>query len=242
MQTDFKKQIIAAIILLVLTVFSVFLLITFLPSRIDKEKSPDLDPTFTKEEISKVVDETQNPDSNLEEFLSYKKFNIYLDGLVTPENLVSSCQDGEKNGQSCNKEIASITRKVRVEGKIEEAYLYMRVAVSRDNGPLGKLTDFDSIWFFIDDAKNYGGHLLRSKALVNRQQEDGTQELLFNLEEIPFTTLPYNEKADPNYKNLLEVLNNGETEHYVASFVSTLGYGKVIEMQIGYKGGLIQGN
>lgn len=175
----------------------------------------------------------------LSEFNSFEKVSIYPEGLITPLGLITACEDKKKDSYKCNKELAKITRVLKTEGQIQKAYLYMKVGVSRGGSPIGLLTGFDSVWLFVDSVYN-SGHLLRSKAILNRQTKEGLTELLFNLHSIPFTHLPYddNRKLDKEPDVLGSLKEKGE--HLIASFVSTLGYGKLEELTIGYDGGHIE--
>ena len=77
---------------------------------------------------------------------------------------------------------------------------------------------------------------MRSRAEWSRINTDSI-ELLFNLKSVPFTHLPYDDLAEPDKSpNLIDVLNQSD-KHFIASFVSTLGYGKILELKIGFNGG-----
>lgn len=114
-------------------------------------------------------------------------------------------------------------------GKIKKAYLYIRAGVGN---PLSRLTQFDSIYFFIDDGKN-GGHLLRTKSFNIPHQGIETTELLFDLSHLPLVDIPYNEKDQPKDLEVLNILNK-EGIHYIGMFVSTQNFGKIEEAVIGY--------
>ena len=52
--------------------------------------------------------------------------------------------------------------------------------------------------------------------------------------------MPYNDLAKPDKTpNIINVLNQ-PNKHFVGSFISTLGYGKIFELKIGYSGGKIE--
>ena len=203
---------------------------------VTRPEQPKIDPVVNKEDIKKAKEEIP---VDLEKYESYRKVDLYPNGLVTPQDLVSACEDKKRIAERCNAEIANITKILVTSGEIKDAYLYIKAGVSRDNAPFGMLTNFDSVWFYIDGG-DFGGHLLRSQAIIRRQGEDGTTELLYNLKEIPFIGLPYSDSASPRIKNILDDVLNINGEHFVGSFVSTLGIGEIFELKIGYSGGFIE--
>lgn len=171
---------------------------------------------------------------------NYSKVNIYPEGQLTPSSLITACRSGSHDLTLCDKEIVKLTKPFSTSGKIDSAYLYIKVGVQREGSTFQGLTYYDSIYFFIDDAQKYGGHLLRAQASWIKENSDST-ELLFNLKKTPFTTVPYpsNSSVTPiNTPNILDQLNNRK-DHYIVGFVSTLGIGKIYEMNIGYQGGEI---
>jgi len=203
----------------------------------------EIEELFRKEEI--IENEREKIFKNYEKL---DKIDIYSDGLITPVSLIQACKKDDKNQKDCNKEIAKITKILVNKPKIKEAYLYIRAGASRGNDPLGSLTGYDSIYFYLDNATYYGGHLLRSKAIWSRVNMDST-ELLFDLSKLPFTILPYDDSVEPvRTPNLIELLNEtdvnieievpqGSNKHFIGSFISTLGYGRIFELKIGYRGG-----
>lgn len=199
---------------------------------ISRPSFPNIEPKIEKESMQ----QEKEKETPLGEYKKYKQVNVYPEGLVTPKGLIKACTHGSRKPEKCNSEIASITQLIESEKNIEVAYLYIKAGVSRENQPLGPLTKYDSVWFYLDNSK-FGGHLLRSRALINRQSKDGVSELLFDLSQVSFTKLPYDNKANPlKEKDILSQLNNG-SRHFIGGFVSTLGYGRILEMKIGYKGG-----
>ena len=202
-----------------------------------------IQPEFSKGDIEKIKEQEiiaeEERDKILKFYQGFKKVNIYENGLVTPVSLIQSCEDKKRIPEKCNTEIAKITKILNTKAKIVEAYLYVRAGVSRGGFSLGNLTENDSIYFYLDDARQYGGHLLRSQAEWSRINNDNI-ELLFNLKSVPFTHLPYNDLAEADKSlNLIDILNQSDN-HFVAGFISTLGYGKIFELKIGYNGGEIE--
>lgn len=207
---------------------------------VTRPEQPRIDPIISREEVEEAKKEAKKETPiDFEKYLSYKKVDLYPNGLVAPVDLVQSCEDRKRIAEKCNQEIAKITKTLSTSGNIENAYLYLRVGASRENTPFGILTNFDSVWFYVDGSES-GGHLLRSRAIVKRQSEDGVTELLYDLREVPFVGLPYRDDASPRMRNILGDKLNIAGEHFIGSFVSTLGIGKIFEMKIGYSGGLIE--
>lgn len=219
-----------AAIILVLGIYGAIKSYTLRPEQ------PEVDPTISKGEIEEIKKKIP---TDFEKYLSYKKVNIYPNGLVTPIDLIQSCEDRKRVAEKCNQEIARITKVFAVSSEIKNAYLYLKIGVSRENAPFGILTNFDSVWFYVDSS-DFGGHLLRSRAVIRKQSEDGITELLYNLREVPFVGLPYNDDAIPRMRNVLDDKLSEPGEHFVGAFVSTKGMGKIFEMKIGYDGGLIE--
>jgi hypothetical protein len=203
---------------------------------VSRPELPKVDPVITEEDIKKAKEEIP---VDLKKYESYQKVNLYPNGLVTPKDLIRACEDRKRIPVQCDAEITKITRVLVTSGEIQDAYLYIKAGVSRDNAPFGTLTEFDSIWFFVDSS-DFGGHLLRSQAIVKRQSDDGVTELLYNLREVPFVGLPYRDDANPRMRNILGERLNTPGEHFVGAFVSTLGLGNILEAKIGYDGGLIE--
>lgn len=199
------------------------------------------EPEVNTDEIKKSI--TIQPNI-IDKFSSMKFVSIYPKGLATPQSLMDVCinADGNRDNKKCNNEIAKITKTIVRKDLIKEAYLYIEAGVSRNNGPLSTLDkNYDSIWFFFDKL-GHSGQLLRSKAYYRGQSEDGLTQLIYDLSDVSFTGVPYNDNASPDPKkdpNLLKTLNSSNT-HIISSFVATLGYGKLQELKIYYDGGLLE--
>ena len=146
-----------------------------------------------------------------------------------------------------------VKRFIRQDGNIANAYLFVDASV--DNGK--PLTVWDSIYISLQRvAVNYNkeypykpfldGHLLRPKSIG--VPEGSATRLLYDLRNIPFTTIPYSDKNEPTYENLIEMLNNEYTDGYkideksnkiiyeFKTFLSTLRKGGFInKIVIGYE-------
>lgn len=144
-------------------------------------------------------------------------------------------------------------RFIKQNGHIANAYLFVDVSVD-DGKPL---TIWDSIHVSLQRiAINYNneypykpfldGHLLRSKSIG--APEGSTTRLLYDLRNVPFTTIPYSDKNEPVYKDWVKMLNNEYTDGYkideesneiiyeFKTFLSTLRKGGSINrITIGYE-------
>src|SRR3989344_7021607 len=166
------------VIAVIILVFALFTAINYYINRPEKIlETPQIEPQIYKEDIETIIN---RPQEDLKKFNEFKKVDIYPNSLITPTNLLSSCKFKSKDRDKCNEEIAKITKVLICSGKINNAYLYIKAAVSENDEPLGPLKDNNSIWLYFDDS-GYGGHLLKSAAIINRQSEEGFTELLYNL-------------------------------------------------------------
>jgi hypothetical protein len=196
---------------------------------------PEINPEIIQNEVSSSTD-------GWTEFFSSKRLKLYPKELVTPPSLIAACQNprgsGVVNQEKCNKEVANITKIVDVTKQpTTDAWLYMKVGVSRGQQPIGPIkTDYDAVWLFLDDGA-HSGHIYLAGALESRTSEDGFTEFLFKLNDVAVTDLPYSTTNPINKRglNLLEQLRPGK--HYFASFVSTLGYGRIQSAEIGFRDG-----
>lgn len=246
MTKNIKEKLITLIIgtIAVSVVIGAISVFNFLIKKSEEKPSEQIiQPDFSKEDIEKIKKQEiiieKEKDKILNLYHGFKKVDIYENGLITPVSLIQACEDKKRIPEKCNEEIAKITKVLNIKTGITEAYLYIKAGVSRGGSPLGNLTENDSIYFYIDNSKLYGGHLLRSRAEWSRINSDN-MELIFNLKSIPFTHLPYNDLAEPDkIPNLIDVLNQSD-KHFIAGFVSTLGYGKIFELKISYSGGEIE--
>jgi len=222
-----------------LFIVSVSILLTaFLYSKLFVEpKTITREPEISAESIKNAV---TRENTILSKIQSMNSVSIY-EGLTTPQSLIDACVMGKKIAESCNKEVAKISKFMSIDGVVIEAYLYIKAAISRESSPISALTKYDSIWFLLDKEK-HSGQLLRSKAIHNGISEEGFTEIIFDLSNVSFTHLPYNDNAQPDSdkeSDLLKTLNSSN-KHIISSFIATLGYGKIVEMKIYYKGGLIK--
>lgn len=228
----------------VLAIISVIIAVLITTSFLkEKPAEPDIQPDFTKEDIEKIKEQEIKSEEERDKIFNFyqnlKKVDIYGGGLITPVSLIQACEDKKRIPEKCNAEIVKITKVLNTETGITDAYLYIKASASRGGSSLGNLTENDSIYFYLNDAKQYGGHLLRSRTEWSRVNTDSL-ELLLNLKSVPLTHLPYNDLAEPDKTpNLVDVLNQSD-KHFIAGFVSTLGYGKISELKIGYAGGKIE--
>lgn len=236
----------------VVTIFLFVIMITLLLAVLIKDKpsgenegdsheinSVAVDPIVDLEFIEK---ETSSSTSEFDKFFASKRVDIYPKTLVTPQSLISVCEnpngEGVKDQKQCNVEIAKITKVLQVTAKPTDGWLYVKAGVSRGQAPVGPIeTRYDAVWLFLDDNE-HAGHLVLAQAVASRNSEDGYTEVLYKLGEVKTTNLPYEiNPSSVETINLLESLTVGK--HYMAAFVSTLGYGEIQSLQLGLIGGAI---
>lgn len=230
-KNDNVQKAIGSSVMIAIAVLALVITYNWLDVKPKDEKSADISPEID----TSVFYEKADSRSELDSLKEMQSISIYENGLVTPPSLITSCLDNSKK-DNCNNEIASISKKITTIGNIQTAKLYIKAGVSRNNGPIGPLTKYDSLWILFDNGE-YSGHLIRSKAMYNGISEDGYSELMFDLENLPLTKkLPYNENNPSFNKNVLNQLTIPNT-HLISSFVSTLGYGRIDKLIIYFTGG-----
>lgn len=211
--------------------FILLLLALFLVFKTDWIKRQSTIPpeitTVTKKEIEIEKKKEEENLTDFQKFASkeYSKVVLFQDA-ITPRII-----DKET--------VIKLTKKIKITEPITDGYLYIKAGV---DSPLHSLTQYDSIYFYIDDGVN-GGHIIRTKSLPIEETSGQITELLFPINEIILDPdLPYDENT-PDSKvrkiNLLKILQE-PGDHFIGSFVSTLRYGVLLELTIGYKGGGIQ--
>lgn len=148
------------------------------------------------------------------------------------------------------KEIRSF---IRQNGKIAAGYLFVDVSINNQpNDPSDvsrPLTVWDSIYVSLQRKINgykwkpiINGHLFRPKSLD--VPESNTTRLLYDLRQVPFTTIPYSDKNEYKSEDWLYMLNNNydanNKDHNVifefTTFLSSLKRdGQINIINIGYE-------
>ncbi len=124
---------------------------------------------------------------------------------------------------------------IRVDGDISNAYLFVEVSVD-NNKPL---TVWDSI--YVSLRKEVGGylyepvagHLLRSKSL--NIPPSNTTRLLYDMQQIPFTTIPYSDNNNFVNKNWLSNIQTAKTFQFETFLSTSRKGGKIVNISIGYQ-------
>ncbi len=134
------------------------------------------------------------------------------------------------------KTIIETSKQLETSGFLDNTFLYIEASVDT---PEKQLTNYDSVYIYLDNGVN-GGQLLRRLSLINNKESDNRTKLLFNLNEIPLTDLPYNDSTN-NFRelNFTEILNRPGT-HRLGAFVATQRTGKLNKLVIGYKNGEVK--
>lgn len=192
---------------------------------------------------------TTEEESKSSEFPDY---NFYL-GMKNHFELISTTTPSYvKEADKITDEEKEIKWFVKQNGKIAGGYLFIDVSVNdlnNDSVSKSALTVWDSVYVSLQGIiNNYkynpvsNGHLFRPKSL--NVPESQTTRLLYDLRQIPFTTIPYSDKNDYKYQDWLKFLNNDygfdEKQNNVVfefkTFLSTLKSGGVInKIIIGYE-------
>lgn len=110
-------------------------------------------------------------------------------------------------------------------GVLSKGYIYIKASM---NG--GSLTQWESISIIMNGV---GGHLFRPQSLPTPNNEKKT-ELLYALNYISLTDIPYNEQNTPHIVNWFELFNEGNTIE-VYSFISSLRPALIDEISIYYQ-------
>jgi len=118
--------------------------------------------------------------------------------------------------------------KISTSGKFKDIYIFVEAATGN---PLRNINQYESIYFYVDSGKN-GGHLLRNKSLSMPAGNGAYTSLLYK-DVIPLIQLPYDESKPPKSLDLKSIMNITGV-HFVGGFVSTLSYGELRKITIGY--------
>lgn len=169
-----------------------------------------------------IKDVGETTPTDLQKYNSYKQVSIYSNGFETPLDY--------KN--NADKALASAARKIKVVGEISDAFIYIKAGTNDERGNLsGVKPEYDGIWFYIQNGKFIGGQLDLSRSRFGMPSE--VTELLFNLKEVPLAkNLEGYRKEQFTVQNLLNELVG---EKQIGALVSTVRYGKIIDLKIGYK-------
>jgi hypothetical protein len=186
-------------------------------------------PKVVEREIE-VVKEVIIPSSPSE----YPDFNYFKD-LKKVELAYDIDSWVEESSGDLNIQGRKIVKFIKIDGEISNAFLYLNLSV--DNGK--PLTSWDSIYVSLRKNLNghlyfpYDGHLLRSRSLSVPNSD--TTTMLFDLRQIPLTSIPYSEKNDYVVKDWLSIIKDSDTFQF-ETFLSTLrSGGKINEISIGYE-------
>jgi len=165
--------------------------------------------------------------TDLEKFESYNQVSIYSRGIVTPNDYM------QRSGEYLNDDgTDGVGRKIRVDGEIEDAYIYIKAGTNDAGGNFGSILEqYDTIFFYIKNGTYQGGHLEVSKSKFGQPSE--FTEILFNLSDLPVAT------SLRNYRNgnfdTINLLDDLQEDRRVGALVNTERYGKIELLIIGYK-------
>lgn len=160
--------------------------------------------------------------TDLEKYDSYKKISMYPDGIETPDNYIANASESLTNAG----------RKIRFVGEIEDAYIYIKAGANDGEGNFTSIQkEFDGIWFYIVNNNFNGGQLDLSRSKFSETSE--LTELLYNIKSIPVAENLEQYRIE-NFKTL-NLLGELKDNRFIGTLVSTMRYGKILELSIGYK-------
>ncbi len=173
---------------------------SFTPNVIDllKGKSNIKQPVLEKSDFDKRNEliESQNIKTD-------KEIKLLKEPIITPPYYV----DTEK----LKNYLISKSVSIKVFGKIESAYLYVKTdSLNLEN---------ESVSFYIVDGKPVTGHLFAPLSIFSR----GDNEFIYDLKNLPLVDLPYSIKKTPTTHDVVDVLNNASEKEnlYIGAMVST---------------------
>lgn len=182
-----------------------------------------LNTELTQQNIKTLVEQNQASE--------YPDFDFY--STLNKINLTSSTESWVS--QSGFIEGRTYKKFIKVQGEIANAYLFVNVSV--DNGK--PLTVWDSIYVSLRKESNgylyqpIEGHLLRSKSL-NMPASD-TAKLLYDMKQIPFTTIPYSDDNKFINKNWLALIQGAKKFQFETFLSTSRKGGKINDISIGYQ-------
>lgn len=229
---------VAVIIITVTAIQLVGVCIDFLRKEFDLKPIENASPiatttpknTITTENVKKIIDEVEKT----KQPSKYPDFDYYneLDKIV-----LASSTESWVNKEDNELKVDGRTYKkfLKMNGNITNAYLFVDVSV--DNGKPLKI--WDSIYVSLRKEINgylyypVEGHLLRSRSLEVPSSD--ITKLLYDLRQIPFTSIPYsndNKFVNKDWLTLIQSANKFQFE----TFLSTIRKGgKINEISIAYE-------
>lgn len=153
-----------------------------------------------------------------------------------PENIISiwpfytnfTLTDSEENKKRIQKYL-SYAKYIIKKWKISDGYLYVKA-----NANWWMLSSKESLYVILT-RPNLGGHLMKNKSLIINTSDKEYIELLYKLNDIPLTKLPYNDNNDYASINWLKALNENQYNDSLWWFLSTNRKGQIEEITIVYK-------
>ena len=181
-----------------------------------------------------------NPDEPKDKF---EEFNKFWDLKNKPNRYIKIYENFVTPSEISSRAIIENSKRIETSGKFEKAYLYVVAKVDKKDTSDQKLTDGESVYFYIDTGEK-GGHLIKSKIIeLDKEKLDNTvSNFVYKASNIELTSIPYRDVSTPVFKkvNFLEILNSENSgyyrKHYIGAFVSSnLGKGELVELGIVYE-------
>ncbi len=171
------------------------------------------------------VFETQTPPPQPVATTTPSQFPDY-DAYLLMEKRLEIAVDRESYSPKDKPIIGRIKKTLETQGEFSRAYIYVEASV--DNGK--PLTQWDSIYMTLGYI---GGQLQRTSSL--KVPDGEITKVLFGLNQIPFTTLPYSENNAPTMKDWFALISK-QGELNFDAFLSTLRPGgKINRIEIRYQ-------
>lgn len=223
--TKFKQEILTSFIAIFVTIVAIFIVFRFTNLFSPTPTPPEVNMPTEKEEIERIHEEQEQKTTDFEKYQKMEKITLFRNFVTT---------EAMKNKNSVSETLIANSKKISAVDNIKNAFLYIKANTGTPPSPL---TQYDSVYVYIDTG-SYGGHLLRRLSLIRAtelSEKEEITELLYDFKRIPVTHIPYDDNAKPDKViDFLDILKQPDY-HYFGAFVSTLKYGNLIELTIGYE-------
>ncbi|MFA6908388.1 MAG: hypothetical protein WC289_00695 [Patescibacteria group bacterium] len=148
--------------------------------------------------------------------------------IISPQFTVN---DQEENNRIALEFLQNNSFVLASTGKISNGYLYIKTAAGTSS-EIGTIAQNESVYIYLG---NKGGHLFRPNSLISTPSEEGYTQYLFDLSNVSFTSIPYNDSNKSYSDNWLTRLNI-VGDSFIGGFVSSNRFGVIEEISIAFEG------